>query len=53
MGMWAVFAAPLIMSNDLRDLPPFAADILKNERVIAINQDGAGGLISPTTAIPA
>eukprot|EP00884_Botryococcus_braunii_P022801 jgi/Botrbrau1/9204/Bobra.0028s0003.1 len=42
MGMWAIFAAPLLMSNDLRDLPGFAAEILKNERVIAINQDAAG-----------
>uniref|UniRef100_A0A061RD77 Alpha-galactosidase n=1 Tax=Tetraselmis sp. GSL018 TaxID=582737 RepID=A0A061RD77_9CHLO len=42
MAMWAVFAAPLLMSNDLRDLPASARNILLNREVIAVNQDKAG-----------
>ena len=44
MGMWAIFAAPLLMSNDLRKLPRQAKDILLNEKLISINQDVLGGL---------
>lgn len=42
MAMWAIFAAPLIMSVDLRTIPQPAKDILLNKRVIAVNQDKLG-----------
>lgn len=42
MALWAIWAAPLYMSNDLRDLHPEAAKILKNKHLIAINQDKLG-----------
>eukprot|EP01119_Soliformovum_irregulare_P008347 TRINITY_DN2146_c0_g1_i1.p1 TRINITY_DN2146_c0_g1~~TRINITY_DN2146_c0_g1_i1.p1 ORF type:complete len:398 (-),score=63.75 TRINITY_DN2146_c0_g1_i1:39-1232(-) len=41
-GMWAMFAAPLIMSNDLRSLPDYAKPILLNREVILIDQDPLG-----------
>lgn len=42
MAMWAVMAAPLFMSNDLRDISPQAKWLLQNKEVIAINQDPLG-----------
>ena len=42
MAMWAMFAAPLIMSVDLRNIRQSSKDILLNPRVIAINQDKLG-----------
>lgn len=42
MALWAIWAAPLYMSNDLRDLHPEAAKILKNKHLIAVNQDKLG-----------
>lgn len=42
MAMWAMFAAPLIMSVDLRNIRQSSKDILINPRVIAINQDKLG-----------
>ena len=41
-GMWAMFAAPLFMSVDLRTITPEAVAILQNRNVIAINQDPLG-----------
>ncbi|XP_046546385.1 alpha-N-acetylgalactosaminidase-like [Haliotis rubra] len=38
-GMWAMFAAPLYISADLRTIRPEAKAILQNKGVIAINQD--------------
>ncbi|XP_048245066.1 alpha-N-acetylgalactosaminidase-like [Haliotis rufescens] len=38
-GMWAMFAAPLYISADLRTMRPQAKSILQNKGVIAINQD--------------
>lgn len=35
-------AAQLLMSNDLRDLPAWAEDILKNKEIIAVDQDPLG-----------
>ena len=43
MGAWAMFAAPLIMGNDVRNLTGTARSILLNKDVIAINQDPLGG----------
>ena len=46
MGAWAIFAAPLIMGNDVRNLTGTARSILLNKDVIAINQDPLGGGLS-------
>lgn len=42
MALWSIMAAPLIMSNDLRNLDNAARSILQNKDVIAINQDPLG-----------
>lgn len=42
MAIWAIVAAPMYMSNDLRNLPAFAKAILLNKDVIAVNQDPLG-----------
>ncbi|KAK7874139.1 hypothetical protein R5R35_004680 [Gryllus longicercus] len=42
MAVWAILAAPLIMSNDLCAVSPELKDILLNEEIIAINQDVLG-----------
>jgi len=42
MALWAILAAPLIMSNDLRSIKPEMKAILLNKNVIAINQDPLG-----------
>ncbi|KAJ8274730.1 hypothetical protein COCON_G00093550 [Conger conger] len=42
MALWAIMAAPLFMSNDLRTLNSEARTILQNKAVIAINQDKMG-----------
>ncbi|XP_017837279.1 alpha-N-acetylgalactosaminidase-like [Drosophila busckii] len=42
MAIWAIMAAPLIMSNDLASVRPEIKDILQNRHVIAVNQDPLG-----------
>lgn len=42
MAMWAMFSAPLIMSNDLRDIAPEARQLLLNPLLIAVDQDPLG-----------
>nr|CAI5822223.1 unnamed protein product [Callosobruchus analis] len=42
MAIWAIMAAPLIMSVDLRTIEPKFRDILLNKDVIAVNQDRLG-----------
>mmetsp|Transcript_70538 Transcript_70538/g.131957 ORF Transcript_70538/g.131957 Transcript_70538/m.131957 type:complete len:464 (-) Transcript_70538:24-1415(-) len=44
MGMWVMFSAPLIMSNELRNtsLDPSMKNILLNEEVLAIADDALG-----------
>lgn len=42
MALWAILAAPLLMSNDLRSVPAAAKELLQNREVIAINQDPLG-----------
>ncbi|KAG7279329.1 hypothetical protein CRUP_019025 [Coryphaenoides rupestris] len=42
MALWALMAAPLLMSNDLRSLCPRSKALLQNRRVIDINQDPLG-----------
>ena len=42
MAMWAIFAAPLLMSVDLRTLKPDYKAILQNRKIIQVNQDILG-----------
>jgi len=42
MALWAIFASPLLMSNDLRNITDWAKQILLNKEVIAVNQDPLG-----------
>ncbi|KAG7519009.1 alpha-galactosidase A [Solea senegalensis] len=42
MALWAIMAAPLLMSNDLRDICPRSKDLLQNRRIIDISQDSLG-----------
>lgn len=42
MALWAIMAAPLYMSNDLRSISAEARAILQNKVAIAINQDPLG-----------
>lgn len=42
MAYWAIMAAPLIMSNDLRSISKESKEILLNKDVIAVNQDKLG-----------
>ncbi|XP_003276505.1 alpha-galactosidase A [Nomascus leucogenys] len=42
MALWAIMAAPLFMSNDLRHIRPQAKALLQDKDVIAINQDPLG-----------
>ncbi|KAJ7384568.1 hypothetical protein OS493_021199 [Desmophyllum pertusum] len=41
-ALWSVLAAPLIMSNDLRNISTEARDVLLNREVIAVSQDKLG-----------
>ncbi|KAE9551960.1 hypothetical protein FO519_004836 [Halicephalobus sp. NKZ332] len=42
MTIWSIWSAPLIMSNDLREITPNQMKILQNRDVIAIDQDPLG-----------
>ena len=42
MGLWAMFAAPLIAGNDLRNMSGVTLGILTNPEVLAVDQDPAG-----------
>ncbi len=42
MSMWAIIAAPLFLSYDIRAPQPALADIVTNREMIAIDQDPAG-----------
>lgn len=41
-AFWAILASPLFMSNDLRNISPWAKEILQNKEIIAVNQDKLG-----------
>jgi hypothetical protein len=41
-ALWAIFAAPLIMSNDLAHISKESKEILLNKEIIAVDQDPAG-----------
>lgn len=42
MGMWSMWSAPLVMSNDLRDIGEDYVSVLTNAEVIAVDQDDLG-----------
>lgn len=42
MAIWAILAAPLLMSTDLEKIKPEFQEILQNEKIIAVNQDRLG-----------
>ncbi|XP_077131293.1 alpha-N-acetylgalactosaminidase isoform X1 [Ranitomeya variabilis] len=42
LAIWAILAAPLIMSNDLRTISQDAKELLQNRLMIYINQDPLG-----------
>lgn len=42
MAIWAILAAPLLMSNKLTHVRPEFKEILQNKEVIKINQDTLG-----------
>ncbi|KAM4585649.1 alpha-galactosidase A [Fundulus diaphanus] len=42
MALWAIMAAPLLMSNDPRDICPRSKELLQNKRIIEISQDPLG-----------
>lgn len=37
--MWAIFSAPLVMSNDLANIPASSRALLLNKELIQVNQD--------------
>jgi len=42
MSIWAIWSAPLIMSNDLRTITPEYRDVVLNAKVIEVDQDPLG-----------
>ena len=42
MSLWAIFAAPLLAGNDVRNMSADTRSILMNKDVIAIDQDPLG-----------
>jgi hypothetical protein len=42
MSLWALLSAPLLLGNDLSRLDDFTLGLLKNDEVIAVNQDALG-----------
>lgn len=42
MAIWTILAAPLIMSNDLKNIRPEIKEILLNKNIIEVNQDILG-----------
>ncbi|KAL1460239.1 hypothetical protein WDU94_012166 [Cyamophila willieti] len=42
MSIWAIIAAPLIMSNNLQNMKPEFKEILQNKKILAIDQDPLG-----------
>lgn len=42
MAIWAILAAPLLMSVDLRTIRPEYKAILQNKKIIAVDQDKLG-----------
>jgi len=45
-GIWCMWSSPLIIGCDLTNIPEFSLNLLKNQELIAINQDRLG-LMAP------
>eukprot|EP00484_Ammonia_sp_Unknown_P017441 CAMPEP_0197035564 /NCGR_PEP_ID=MMETSP1384-20130603/13327_1 /TAXON_ID=29189 /ORGANISM="Ammonia sp." /LENGTH=421 /DNA_ID=CAMNT_0042465643 /DNA_START=10 /DNA_END=1275 /DNA_ORIENTATION=+ len=41
-ALWSIFAAPLLLSSDLRSIDPEFKALLQNQDIIAVNQDPMG-----------
>ncbi|KAK4468851.1 hypothetical protein MN116_008016 [Schistosoma mekongi] len=41
-GLWCMFAAPLLIRADIDELDAFSESLLRNEHLLAINQDKGG-----------
>lgn len=52
MAIWSIWSAPLYMSVDLRSIEPEMGALLRNERLIEVNQDpfGVFGLMTQQSA---
>ena len=53
LAIWSIYAAPLIMGNDIRNISKEATEVLTNKYAIAVNQDPAaqqGGRVTPKGA---
>lgn len=42
MAVWAILAAPFLISNDLRDIKPEIKELLLNKEIIKVDQDRLG-----------
>lgn len=42
LAVWAILAAPFLISNDLRAIKPEIKELLLNKEIIAIDQDPLG-----------
>lgn len=42
MAIWAILAAPFLLSNDLRKITPEMKALILNKEVIAVDQDALG-----------
>ena len=51
-SLWAMAAAPLVVSTDLRNLTPLMKEILLHEEILAINQDPIGRSNGVIEALP-
>ncbi|EEQ98008.1 Alpha-N-acetylgalactosaminidase, putative [Perkinsus marinus ATCC 50983] len=47
MALWSIFSSPLLMSNDLYNMPPGTKEILQNKEIIAVSQDPLGKMGYP------
>ncbi|KAF4748581.1 hypothetical protein FOZ62_024192 [Perkinsus olseni] len=47
MALWSIFSSPLLMSNELYNMPPGTKEILQDREVIAVDQDPLGKMGYP------
>ena len=51
MSFWAMFASPMLMSNDLRSIQPWAKDILLNKEVCEVHFRLVHCMLSSSAAV--
>ena len=49
VSLWCLLTAPLLIGADMSQLDPFTFNLLANDEVLAVNQDGAGRQASRKT----